>query len=762
MHPIKLLVLVCLAILVIAGASLTPASPLPARGAGTTIYVNLNATGSNNGTTWTDAYTSLQSALAAASSGDQIWIAQGTYYPSALEDAGDPRSATFTLKSGVAIYGGFLGGELVLEERDWSAHEVTLSGDLGVQGSRADNAYHVVSASGVDSTAVLDGVTITLGNADLVSDTDAKGRGGGLFNQGASPTLSHVIFYTNTAYLGGGMGSFSQSAPTLSHVSFTENGAGFGGGVYNQDASGLTVDDGLFVSNKVSKSGGAIYNYKDCLNTLNDITFQSNLAGVGGGGIFSYKASVAITDSTFISNTAVGSAGGLYNGAAQLLDGNGPSSARLTRVTFRGNHGKDGGGISNINSELKISSGQFLNNSAESCGGGLIDSGDYFNLSGTEIQDTNFDGNIANTFGGGIYYTGSRTRVTNTTFHQNKALTNSGGALALEIVSETGVFSNVVVIENQAALRGGGIYIIGGYPKLSGVSVISNTALMGGGLYTLDIPDCPQDFFCAWLNLDHMLFRGNTATLRGGGLFTQDVNVRLEQSALVGNTAPEGAGFAAVIFKPTLVSASLRNVTIQGNQAISSTGAGGGGLLLYSGSATLINTTVTGNSTASTTGAGGIGIESGANAVITNSLVAANTSAANLPDVKGVFTADAVKYSLFGALDGSTGITGGANGNKAGTLQNPLNPLLGPLTSSGSTLPYWLPQPGSPAIDTGSNADCLALDQRGLPRPKDGSGDRIAICDMGAIEVQSSVELIPSFLPVVQSFTGSAFLGPAR
>ncbi len=290
------------------------------------------------------------------------------------------------------------------------AYVVTLSGDLGVAGDRADNAYHVVTATGVNGTAILDGVTITAGNADLVSDTDPKGHGGGLLNQNASPTLSHVTFYTNTAYLGGGMGNFTQSSPTLSHVTFTENSASFGGGIYNQDASGVPINQGLIEKNKATAGGGGIYNYMDCWNILDGVTLQSNQAGTSGAGIFNYKAAITMTVSSFISNTATGVAGGLYNGVSSIAHGGMPSSAYLTGVTFRGNQGRDGGGISNANSNLTILAGRFENNRADSCGGALIDGGDFFDIAGTVIDDTIFEGNVATNFGGGVYYTGGATR----------------------------------------------------------------------------------------------------------------------------------------------------------------------------------------------------------------------------------------------------------------------------------------------------------------------------------------------------------------
>ena len=80
----------------------------------TTICVNAAATGANNGGCWTDAYTSPQSALAAAVSGDEIWVAAATYKPKATTD----RTINFGLKNGVGVYGGFVGTETMRGQRD--------------------------------------------------------------------------------------------------------------------------------------------------------------------------------------------------------------------------------------------------------------------------------------------------------------------------------------------------------------------------------------------------------------------------------------------------------------------------------------------------------------------------------------------------------------------------------------------------------------------------------------------------------------------
>ena len=113
------------------------------KAAGGIIYVDADATGAGDGSAWADAFTDLQPALEAALSGDQIWVAAGTYTPSLESDPDDPRSASFQMKNGVAIYGGFAGGETELEQRDWVNNPTILSGDIGVVGEAADNSYHV-------------------------------------------------------------------------------------------------------------------------------------------------------------------------------------------------------------------------------------------------------------------------------------------------------------------------------------------------------------------------------------------------------------------------------------------------------------------------------------------------------------------------------------------------------------------------------------------------------------------------------------------
>lgn len=106
------------------------------------IHVDARASGADTGRNWRDAHTSLQAALAVATPGDEIWVAEGIYRPT----AGDDRSATFALVDGVAVLGGFAGAETDRGERKPEAHPTILSGNVGAADDDTDDSIHVVTA----------------------------------------------------------------------------------------------------------------------------------------------------------------------------------------------------------------------------------------------------------------------------------------------------------------------------------------------------------------------------------------------------------------------------------------------------------------------------------------------------------------------------------------------------------------------------------------------------------------------------------------
>jgi predicted outer membrane repeat protein len=232
------------------GAELAPA-PTPALSR--VVYVRTGAGGSNNGTSWTDAYTSLQDALAAAQSGDKIWVTAGTYKPT----TGTDRTATFTLKNNVEIYGGFAGTETSFSQRNVSTNVTTLSGDIGTVNNTADNVYHVVTSNSPANTAVLDGFTISGGNANGSTNQNI---GGGIYIIGSNPILRNLIVENNNATSsGGGLYNTSSANYLLTNSTFRNNTSASGGAIYNVGSS-PTLTDVTFTNNTATSQGGAIFN----------------------------------------------------------------------------------------------------------------------------------------------------------------------------------------------------------------------------------------------------------------------------------------------------------------------------------------------------------------------------------------------------------------------------------------------------------------------------------------------------------------------
>lgn len=116
------------------------------------VFVVADATGGNDGSSRSDAYVSLQSALDNAVGGDEFWIAEGVDAPTRRSDRSNPRSVTFLLTEGATLLGGFAGSETLAAQRDPGAHPTVLSGDRGTPDFANDNAYHVEASSCVKPT----------------------------------------------------------------------------------------------------------------------------------------------------------------------------------------------------------------------------------------------------------------------------------------------------------------------------------------------------------------------------------------------------------------------------------------------------------------------------------------------------------------------------------------------------------------------------------------------------------------------------------
>ncbi|MHC4912820.1 MAG: right-handed parallel beta-helix repeat-containing protein, partial [Planctomycetota bacterium] len=284
---------------------------------GAAITVDHDAPGPHDGSTWAGAYNDLQQAFDAAAPGDQILVAHGTYTPA---NDGGARTATFQLKNGVAVKGGYAGfGEPDPDARDVDLYQTVLSGDLnGDDGpnfaNNAENSYHVVTGSGTDETAVLDGFTVKGGNANGPEPDDF---GGGIINFSGSPTVTNCKFIENYCLT-------------------------MGGGMYNREGSSPTVTNCMFIRNKSDDDGGGMRNYINCHPVITNCSFIDNIAFEDGGGINNRKNSNAmVTNCIFIGNTAL-LGGGMENHVGKATAAGEPI---VTNCIFIGNSGVAGGGM---------------------------------------------------------------------------------------------------------------------------------------------------------------------------------------------------------------------------------------------------------------------------------------------------------------------------------------------------------------------------------------------------------------------------------
>ncbi len=314
---------------------------------GAVITVDAGATGNNDGSSWSDAYQQLQSALAVASSGDEIRVAQGVYKPAGV--LGD-RQATFQLFNGITVKGGYAGvGAPDPNIRDIDVYETILSGDLnGDDGpdfaDNGENSFHVLTGSSTDETAVLDGFTVTAGNANGPS---VHSNGGGMYNSFASPAISNCTFDKNFALsMGGGMFNY-ESCPTINNCAFTENRSDDdGGGIRNYLNSHAIITNCDFIANWAFEDGGGLNNRKNSNAIVTGCSFIGNTSAAGGGmenhvGRATVTGVPIITNCIFIGNTAV-TGGGMCNNDANPI---------VTNCSFVGNTGS---GMNNRNNNPTV------------------------------------------------------------------------------------------------------------------------------------------------------------------------------------------------------------------------------------------------------------------------------------------------------------------------------------------------------------------------------------------------------------------------
>lgn len=405
----------------------------------TITYVDKDAAGAADGTSWSSAFPKLQDALDCVNTAacpNEIWVAAGVYLP----DEGatvtpDDATESFYLVNGAALYGGFdgvgaggVGGtqETLLDERDYDLNKTILSGDLqrddiDVNGDGiitlashivGTNSQHVVYVDALNRGAfsgstIIDGFYITAGAGGVIG-------GGGLLCNGTAtascdPALTHLIFRGNKADNGSGGGIFaSYSNAVLTDVTITGGDATYFGGALHAYESDLTIVDSKFKNNSAETGGGL--SFVDSEPTIDGTNIEGNSAELHGGGIHADNSSPHLSNVTFIANSASAWGGGMhhFNGEPTFLN-----------TGFFGNSGSDGGAVfSEINTTgtlaISFTNPIFSGNTAVTNGGALsaVILGGIVTVN-MDIVNASFNRDSAGLAGGSIYIEGPLLTIDN-------------------------------------------------------------------------------------------------------------------------------------------------------------------------------------------------------------------------------------------------------------------------------------------------------------------------------------------------------------
>ena len=494
-------------------------------------YVNQNANGNNNGSSWADATTDLQVTLAAAEEGDEIWVAEGIYLP------GSDSTATFLIDKNLKLYGGFAGTECNLNERDIELHPTILSGDLhgddildDYMTNRGDNTSNIMTITAlVSDLTEISGFTFWGGHADF-----AEQSGGGIKSFGY-PLISECLFAQNFAFnRGGGLyitGTDTNATARIEHCRFEKNHSNRGGGcTFNE--SNVEVIDCEFTENQ----SGAI--------------FPGQPFDQLGGGVWTRNSNCLFKGCTFDSNSSLGSTGGLFYwvnwsgegytlevDSCDFINNSGNSGSALYSQVF----GKDNTTI--------VTNSNFNNNQ-------ILDG--YGNVSlyhqqqgayGSVLVDNcHFEGNTSENSSGAIDIGSgpeagpSTYTIKNSTFKNNSAEQNFGAVSLWAEQNTDAVFhvDNCVFENNQSEVDGGGLGLAVGSDNFSATIsrcvFIGNQSTKGGAVASFpDLAD-PAMPTLALLKMDNCLIADNISS-NGAISFADQVNLDLLNCTVANNNS---------------------------------------------------------------------------------------------------------------------------------------------------------------------------------------------------------------------------------
>jgi parallel beta-helix repeat protein len=408
-------------------------------------YVNAAVSGGNSdGTSWANAYASLDDALAYARNTcayTTIKVAVGTYKPtkkafnySTEITTTDNRDMTFHIPDGVTIEGGYDASTgtrtLPLSGGAGGGLGSILSGDIGVANDDSDNCYHVVLAV-TSSGITIDGFSITGGRSYLYS--------------------SSYVYSVNRAYIYSNVGAGLHITNGNNTIS---NNSVYGNKSYN--------NSGIFLNNSTNIKKNANF-------TLTNNKVYGNSSENSGGGVSGINSIITMNDNTVYENLAVN-----YGAGISLIS----CTSTLTNNKIYGNYLSGSGYIKG--SGLSVQYGSIVMDKNRLYGNTAV--GSYESL------------------GGGAYIESANYELSNNTIYENLALNGKGGGIY--IYGQSGSMYNNVLYSNVGENGGGGIYVSSSSLSMTNNTLYNNevkSSSSGAGIY-VDQSNCTLENNIFWAN----------------------------------------------------------------------------------------------------------------------------------------------------------------------------------------------------------------------------------------------------------------------
>lgn len=483
------------------------------------VFVLPSATGAGDGSSWADAFTELRDATAEANKGDEIWVAAGTYLPTA---GTDPRTA-FRPREGTTLHGGFAGTETRREEADPATNVSVLSGDIGTAGLATDNSQSIMIAT---VHMILDGFTFSGGYAQTGTAPAPSSAGGGLFMHNVSPLVRRCSFSGSSASWGGGVYGENSSA-RFEDCRFENNpDCQKGGGVYAMNPRLHFAR--CFFGGNAAVTGSAINCFStsdDSSLTLEDCVFDGNVA-TGLGAVYTYGLRLDMADCRLLRNRNTGSVqrgGALF--AHRAIDG-----SSMRDCLFEENEATGSGGAA------------------------------YLSYSLCQVEDCRFTRNVAGSSGGAVFvYENSSVRFEGCTFEENGA--NRGGAAWCDFWTNAS-FAGCQFRGNTCSVSGGAIAAIN--VDLSYTLDVRRCSFVGNGGPEGAIFACRSSLTATW---EDCLFAGNACT--GTGHVTSSGSAAL----LFNHCTFHGQAGGAACFSIANSSSTVIGNSILWNEGVAEIGA---------------------------------------------------------------------------------------------------------------------------------------------------------------------------------------------